>query len=60
MRDTRSRNVKYLFCKSIAEENGIFNMQLILKGGNKHTRVICDTCSKLSVQVQKQFQFFSF
>ena len=38
MRVKRSRNVKYLFYKNNAEKNGMFHMQIMLKGGNKHTQ----------------------
>ena len=53
MRVKRSRNVKYLFYKNNAEKNGTFLMQIMLKGGNKHARIICDTWSKLSIQAKK-------
>ena len=59
MRVKRSRNVKYLFYKNNAEKNGTFHMQIILTGGNKHARIICDTCSKLSIRAQKQCRIFS-
>ena len=55
-----SRNVKYLFYKNNAEKNGMFHMQKMLKGGNKHARIICDTCSKLSIREQKLRHIFSF
>ena len=32
----------------------MFRMQIMLKGGNKHARIICDTYSKLSIRPQKQ------
>ena len=38
-------NVEYVFYKNNAEKNGTFHMQIILKGGNKHAKIICDTCS---------------
>ena len=50
MRVKRSRNVKYLHYKNNPEKNGMFYMQIMFKGGNKHKRIICDTCSKLSIQ----------
>ena len=59
MRVKGSRNVKYLFYKNNAEKNGTFHMQIMLKGGNKHIRIIWDTCFKLSIRVQKQFRIFS-
>ena len=59
MRVKRSRKVKYLFYKDNAEKNGMSHMQMLLKGGNKHARIICDTCSKLSIQLQKQLHIFS-
>ena len=52
MRVKRLRNVKYLFYKNNAEKNGAFHMQIMVKGGNKHTRIICYTCSKLSMRAQ--------
>ena len=58
MRVKRSRNMKYLFYKNNAEKNGTLHMQIMLKGGNKHERIICDTCSKLSIPVQKQRHMF--
>ena len=58
MRVTRSRNVKYLFYKNNAEKNGTFHMQINLKGGNKHARIISYTCSKLSIRAQKQCHIF--
>ena len=57
MRVKRSRKVKYLFYKDNAEKNGMSHMQMLLKGGNKHARIICDTCSTLSIQLQKQLHF---
>ena len=51
--------MKYLFYKNNAEKNGTFHMQIMLKGSNKHARVICDTCSKLSIQAKKQRRIFS-
>ena len=42
MRVKRSRNVKYLFFKTNAETNGKFHMQIMLIGGKKHERIICD------------------
>ena len=45
MRVRRSRNVKYLFYKNNAEKNGTFHMQIMLKGGNKHAKIIFETCS---------------
>ena len=41
--------MKYLFRENNAEKNGTFHMQIMLKRGNKHARIICDTCSKLSI-----------
>ena len=35
-------------------------MQIMLKGGNKHARIVFNTCSKLSVEAQKQCHIFSF
>ena len=55
----RSRNVKYLFYKNNAEENGTFHIQMMFKGGNKHARITCGTCSKLSIRAQKQRHMFS-
>ena len=37
----------------------MFHMQKMLEVGNKHVRVICDTCSKLSIGAQKQYHIFS-
>ena len=37
----------------------MFYMQIMLKDGNKHARIICDTCSKLSILAQKQRHIFS-
>ena len=31
----------------------------MLKGANRHTRMISDTCSKLSIQTQKWCHIFS-
>ena len=59
MRVKRSRNVKYLFYVKSAEKNAMFHMQIMLKGGNKHKRIICDTCSKLSIQTQNQYYMLS-
>ena len=59
MRVKRSRNVIYLFYKNNAKKNGTFHMQTMLKGGNKQARIICDTCSKLSIWAQKQCHIFS-
>ena len=39
--------------------NGIFYMQIMLKGGNKHARITRDTCSKLSIPTQKQRLIYS-
>ena len=50
--------MKYLFCKTSAEKNGTFNIQIVLKGGNKYARIICDTCTKLSILAQKQRHVF--
>ena len=47
------------FIKKNAEKNGTFQMQIMLKGGNKHAKIICDTCSKLSIWVLKQRHMFS-
>ena len=44
------KNVKYLFYKNNAEKNEMFHIQIMLKGCNKHVRIICDTCSKLSIR----------
>ena len=54
MRVKRPRNVKYLFYKNNAEKNGTFHMQITLKVSNKHASIICNTCSMLSIQAQKQ------
>ena len=35
-------------------------MQKMLKGGNKHAKEICDTCSKLSIKAQKQRHILHF
>ena len=51
--------MKYLFCKINVEKNGTFQMKIIIKGGNKNARVICDTCSKLSIRAQKRRRIFS-
>ena len=53
MRVKRSRNVNDLFYKNNAEKNGTFHKQIMLKGGNKHPRIICDTYFKLSIQAEK-------
>ena len=53
--------VKYLLYKSNeknekkknSEKNGTFHKQIMLKGANKHTMKIYDTCSKLSIRAQK-------
>ena len=57
MRVKRLRNVKYLFYKNNAKKNEMFHMQIMFKGGNEHTRIICDTCSELSKRAQKYFDF---
>ena len=44
---------KYLLYKNNAYKNGTFHMQMMLNVGNKHTRVICDTCLKLSVRASR-------
>ena len=49
----------YLFYVKSAEKNAMFHMQIMLKGGNKHKRIICDTCSKLSIQTQNQYHMLS-
>ena len=36
------------------------HMQIMLKGGNKHATIIYDTCSKLSIRVQKSVIYFHF
>ena len=59
MRVKRSRDVKYLFYKNNAEKNGTFNVQIMLKGGNKHAKLIYNTCAKLPIQAQKQRCIFS-
>ena len=51
--------MKYLFYKNNAEKNGTLHMQIMLKGGNKHERIICDTCSKLPIRAQKQRHIIS-
>ena len=51
--------MKYLFYKEEWEKNGTFHMKIVLKGGNKHARIICDTCSKLSIRAQKWSRIFS-
>ena len=55
----RSRNVKYLFYKNNTEKNGTFHMQIMLKGGDKHASIICDTYSKLSLRKQKECHTFT-
>ena len=50
----------YLFYKNNAEKNGTFHMQIMLKDGDKHARISCDTCSKLSIWAQKQRHIFHF
>ena len=55
----RLSNVKFSFYKTNAEKNGTFLKQIILKDGNKHARIICDTCSKWSIRAQVQCQRFS-
>ena len=50
---------KYIFFKTNTEKNGTFHMQIMIKGGNKHARIISDTCSKLSIRAQKQCHIFS-
>ena len=47
-----------LFYKNNTEQNGWFSMQKVLKVGNKRTRVICNTCSKLSIGTQKELHIF--
>ena len=59
MRVERLKNVKHLFFKDNAENNRTFHMQIMLKGGNKHDWIICDTCFKLPIRVQKQRHIFS-
>ena len=54
MRVQRSRNVKHLFYKNNDEKNGTFHMQVMLKHGNKHTTIICDTM--LSIRAQKRMR----
>ena len=39
--------------KKNSEKNGTFHKQIMLKGANKHTIKIYDTCSKLSICAQK-------
>ena len=60
MRVKRWRNVKYLIYKNNAEKNGTFHMQIMIKGGNKHRRIIYDTCSKLSIRAQNGVAYFHF
>ena len=60
MRVKRSRNVKYLIYKNNAEKNGTFHMQIMIKGGNKHRRIIYDTCSKLPIRAQNGVAYFHF
>ena len=50
MRVKRPRNVKYLFYKTNTEKNGTFHLQIMFKGGIKHTRII---------RAQKQRHTFS-
>ena len=50
------RNVKYLFHKNNIEKNEMFHMQIMLKGGKKDAKIICDTCPKLSIRAQSNFQ----
>ena len=59
MRVKRSRHVKYLFYQNNSEKNETFQMQIIFKGGNRHAKIICDTCSKLSIQEQIMYHIFS-
>ena len=47
------------FHKNNAEKNGTFHMQIMLESDNIHTKIICDTYSKLLVQVEKQHICFS-
>ena len=47
------------FYKNTAEKNGTFHKQIMFKGGNRHVKIICDTCSKLSIRAQKQHCIFS-
>ena len=51
--------MKYFFYKNNAEKNGMFFLQIMPKDGNKHARIICDTCSNLSIRAQKQHHIFS-
>ena len=59
MRVKRSRTVKYLFYRKNSEKNEMFQMQIMLKGGNRHAKIICDTCSKLSIREQIMYHIFS-
>ena len=52
--------MKYLFYKNNDQKNQTFHMHIMLKGGNKYAKMICHTCSKLSLREQKQRFIFSF
>ena len=55
LKDQEMSNI--YFMKKNAEKNGMF--QIMLKGGNKHKKIICDTCSKLSIQIHNQYHMLS-
>ena len=57
MKLRRSRKVKYLFYKNNAKKSGAFHMRIKLKG---NTKIICDICSKLSIQAQSSVIDFHF
>ena len=60
MRVKRSGNVKNVcFIKTMLNRMERFALKKILKVGNKHMTVICDTCSELSRGTQKQRHIFS-
>ena len=60
MRVKRSRDLKYFFYKNNAENNWTFHMQMMLKGGNKHARMNCDTCDKYPYGRKRSVVCFQF
>ena len=61
LKDQEMRNI-YLIkttLKRMARMKRV-HMQIMLKGGNKHATIIYDTCSKLSIRVQKSVIYFHF
>ena len=56
----RSRNVERFFYKNNAEKNGMFQMQIMLKGGNKHARIIWDTCFSYQYGHKNSVAYFHF